>query len=36
VEEDLSTGEKIPDDRMEFLHFRKENGKLVVFEVFVS
>lgn len=36
VEEDLSTGEKTPDDRMEFLHFRNENGKLVVFEVFVS
>jgi len=36
VEENLSTGEKTPDDRMEFLHFRNENGKLVVFEVFAS
>lgn len=36
VEEDLATGEKTPDDRMEFLHFRNENGKWVVFEVFAS
>jgi len=36
VEEDLTTGEKTPDDRMEFLHFRKEGDKLVVFEVFAS
>jgi len=36
VEEDLTTGEKTPDDRMEFLRFRNENGKLVVYQVFAS